>query len=50
MESILDDGNIDIDDVTIFQAFISRDSMTDDMINAGTNRLWKAIVVKWSRN
>ena len=50
MKSIFNDSDIDINDVTIFQALVSRDAVADDMINAGADRLWKAPIVKRGGN
>ena len=48
--AILDDGDIDVHDIPVFQAFLIRYPMTDNMVDRGTDRAWKTPVVQRSRN
>ena len=47
---ILDDGDVDVDDVTVLEAAIAGDSVTHGMVDGGADRLGESVVVERSRN
>ena len=48
--SVLDDGDVHIDDIAVLQAFLAGDAVTDLMVHRCANRLREAEVVQWSRD
>ena len=44
MPTVLDDGNIQIDDITGLLDAIPRDTVTDLMVNRRANRLWVRLI------
>ena len=49
MKLILDYGDIDIDDVTIFQFFIAGNAMTDHVVDRSANRSREAAIIQRGR-
>ena len=45
MKAVEIDGHVDVDYVTVFQGSIIGDAVTDDVVDGGADRLWKAAVV-----
>ena len=50
VKSVLDDGDVHIDDIPVLQAFLTGDAVTDLMVHGRANRLREAEVVQWSRD
>ena len=51
MPPILDDRDVNVDDVTLFQDFtVGRNAVADDIVHRGANRLGKTLVVEWCGN
>jgi hypothetical protein len=48
--AIFDDGDVEIDDVALFETLIARDAVAHDMIDRGADRLGKAAVIEGSRH
>jgi len=48
MVTVLDDGDIDIDDVATLQLLGSGNAVTDSMVDGSANGFWEAPVVQWS--
>lgn len=48
--SIFDNGYIQVDDISVFEFFITGDAVANDMIYRGTDRFWKTVIVEWGRN
>ena len=47
MVTILDHGYVDINDIARFEYSLSRNTMTDYVIDARANRFWKPSIVQW---
>jgi len=50
VETILDYGNIDIDDITLFQPLVSGNAVTYLVIDRGADGFGKSPVVQWGRD
>ena len=50
METILDDGDIDIDDVAGPKLAIAGNAVAHDVVNRRADRLWEPAVIEWCRN
>ena len=49
MEAIENSGDININDVTIFQNLLARrDAMTDDLVDRSADGFGEALVIQWS--
>ena len=49
MPAALDHGNVDIDDVAIFQPPLAGNSVADHVIDRGTNGFWKSPIIQGRR-
>lgn len=49
MPAINDRGEIDVDDVSLAQDVVIRDPVANDFVDAGTNRVWVAVVTQTGR-
>ena len=48
--AVFDDGDVDIDDVAIFQFFVTGNAVADLMIHRGADGFGEAVVVQWRRD
>jgi len=48
--AVLDNGDIDVEDVTVLQGFVIGNAMADDMVDRGADRLGEALVVQRGGN
>ena len=47
---VLDDGDVDIDDIAVFELFFSRNAVADDVIHRSADRFRKTAVVQRCRH
>ena len=50
VKAVLDDGDIDIDAITLFQQFVTGDAVADYMVDRGADRFGKATVIEGCRD
>jgi hypothetical protein len=50
VKAVFNDGDVNIDDIAVFESFRSRDTMTYDMVNAGTDRPREPPVIQRGRD
>ena len=48
--AIFDNGDIDINDVAVFQLFVGRNTVADAMVHRGADGFWESAVIERCRN
>ena len=49
VQAIAVDGNVEVDDITVLKRALVRDTVANDLVNAGADTLGEVVVVEWRR-